>query len=35
MAWEILSTLPKGDLTRLSLDEIKEHIKESPPEATS
>jgi V/A-type H+-transporting ATPase subunit B len=30
MAWEILATLPKGDLTRLSLDEIKEHIKERP-----
>jgi V/A-type H+-transporting ATPase subunit B len=28
MGWEILSTLPKGDLTRLSLDELKEHIKE-------
>jgi V/A-type H+-transporting ATPase subunit B len=25
MAWEILSTLPKGDLTRVSLDEIKAH----------
>jgi V/A-type H+-transporting ATPase subunit B len=28
MAWDILSTLPRGDLTRVSLDEIKEHIKE-------
>jgi V/A-type H+-transporting ATPase subunit B len=27
MAWDILSTLPKGDLTRVSLDEIKAHIK--------
>ncbi|MDR1943563.1 MAG: V-type ATP synthase subunit B [Synergistaceae bacterium] len=28
MAWDILSTLPRGELTRVSLDEIKEHIKE-------
>ena len=27
MAWEILSSLPRGDLTRVSLDEIKSHIK--------
>jgi V/A-type H+-transporting ATPase subunit B len=27
-AWEILLTLPRGDLTRVSLEEIKEHIKE-------
>jgi len=27
MAWDILSTLPKGDLTRVSLDEIKAHIR--------
>ncbi|MDR3279155.1 MAG: V-type ATP synthase subunit B [Synergistaceae bacterium] len=27
MAWDILSSLPKGDLTRVSLDEIKAHIK--------
>jgi len=27
MAWDILLTLPKGDLTRVSLDEIKAHIK--------
>jgi V/A-type H+-transporting ATPase subunit B len=27
MAWDILSTLPRGDLTRVSLDEIKSHIK--------
>jgi V/A-type H+-transporting ATPase subunit B len=27
MAWDILSTLPRGDLTRVSLDEIKAHIK--------
>jgi V/A-type H+-transporting ATPase subunit B len=27
MAWEILSTLPKGELTRVSLDEIRDHIK--------
>jgi V/A-type H+-transporting ATPase subunit B len=26
MAWNILSTLPRGDLTRVSLDEIKAHI---------
>jgi V/A-type H+-transporting ATPase subunit B len=26
-AWDILSTLPRGDLTRVSLDEIKEHIQ--------
>jgi V/A-type H+-transporting ATPase subunit B len=29
MAWEILSTLPKADLTRVSLDEIRDHIKET------
>ncbi|MDR1915523.1 MAG: V-type ATP synthase subunit B [Synergistaceae bacterium] len=28
MGWDILSTLPKGDLTRVSLDEIKAHIKD-------
>jgi V/A-type H+-transporting ATPase subunit B len=27
MAWDILSTLPQGDLTRVSLDEIRAHIK--------
>jgi hypothetical protein len=26
MAWDILSALPKGDLTRVSLDEIKARI---------
>lgn len=29
MAWEILSTLPKSELTRLTLDEIEENIKQS------
>lgn len=28
MAWEILGTLPRGELTRVSLDEISAHIKE-------
>jgi V/A-type H+-transporting ATPase subunit B len=28
MAWNILSALPRGDLTRVSLDEIKAHIKD-------
>jgi V/A-type H+-transporting ATPase subunit B len=28
MAWEILASLPRGDLTRVSLDEIKAHIKD-------
>ena len=27
MSWNILATLPRGDLTRVSLDEIKEHIR--------
>ncbi|NLX84587.1 MAG: V-type ATP synthase subunit B [Synergistaceae bacterium] len=27
MAWEILSTLPRGELTRISLADIQEHIK--------
>ncbi|MDR3255038.1 MAG: V-type ATP synthase subunit B [Synergistaceae bacterium] len=27
-AWSLLGALPKGDLTRVSLDEIREHIKE-------
>ena len=29
MAWEILSTLPRSELTRVSLDDIREHIKTS------
>ena len=29
MAWEILSTLPRSDLTRVSLSDIQEHIKKS------
>jgi V/A-type H+-transporting ATPase subunit B len=29
MAWNILSTLPKGDLTRVTLDEIKAHITDA------
>ena len=28
MAWEILSSLPKSELTRLSMDEIEEYIKQ-------
>jgi len=28
MAWEILSTLPKNELTRLTLEEIEENIKQ-------
>lgn len=28
MAWEILSSLPRGELTRVSLDEIRAHIKD-------
>lgn len=28
MAWDILSTLPRGELTRVSLDEIRAHIKD-------
>ncbi len=28
MSWDILATLPRGDLTRVSLDEIKAHIKD-------
>ncbi|MDD4160375.1 MAG: V-type ATP synthase subunit B, partial [Synergistaceae bacterium] len=27
MAWEILSKLPKSELTRISLRDIQEHIK--------
>ncbi|MDR1472519.1 MAG: V-type ATP synthase subunit B [Synergistaceae bacterium] len=28
MGWDILSSLPRGELTRVSLDEIKTHIKD-------
>lgn len=28
MSWDILGSLPKGELTRVTLDDIKEHIKE-------
>ena len=27
MSWEILSTLPTSELTRVSLDDIAKHIK--------
>jgi V/A-type H+-transporting ATPase subunit B len=27
MSWDILATLPRGDLTRVSMTEIKEHLK--------